>query len=1127
MKTCIMDGNEACANGAYLFTEVCGIYPITPSSPMASLIDKWSSSGRSNLFNEKVKVIQMQSEKGAAALTHGSLQAGSLSATFTSSQGLLLMIPSMYKIAGEMLPCVIHVSARSIATHALSIFGDHQDVYATRQTGFCILSSSSVQEAYYNSIIAHLSAIKGSLPFLHFFDGFRTSHELNKIDIFDDKELLDIIPYDKIDEFKQRALNLGKEITRGTAQNGDVYFQNTEVRNKYYDEMINIVEENMNIINEMSSSSIKPFNYYGDPNAEYVVIAMGSVCDTLREVVDIIGENVGMIEVHLYRPFSIKHLLDTIPSSTKKVAVLDRTKEPGSLGEPLYLDVVMALRDKDIKIIGGRYGLSSKNVSLNDINGVYYNLMNECKDNFTIGIDDDVTYYSIKPKEIDINPSYKEIKVWGFGSDGMVGASKNFIKVLGEKKYVQGYFEYDSKKSGGVTVSHLRVGPSKINAPYYLTNPDFIVVSKDVYLSRYNCLEGLKQGGILLINTNKDKEELNNLINNYNKNIIINNNIQVYICNLDELNHKYNLRGKINNIMCYYMFKLINESEDVLEEFKELVIKTYQDKGKETVDNNIDAINASSKYLNLISSSIFTVTKNEKISSDLMKSILYRKGDSLKVSDFLEHKDGTFEGGYASFDKRKINDIVPKWNKENCIACNQCSFVCPHAAIRAFSLDEQDLLHAHLDKAETIKSVGEEGKGFYVSINESNCTSCGLCIEACPGKNGKKALEKGKYNQRLDDISQRLFEEHENKTPFNKFTIKGLGFEKPLFEFSGACAGCGEAAYIKILTELFGKNIVISNATGCSSIYGGSLPLTPYKMPWINSLFEDNAEFGYGLHKSFNNIRNTIKNIMFNTRNDVSPELKNIYKEWIDNMEDDDITNGIKEVLLSHDIPLELEKLIDYIPSRKVWIIGGDGWAYDIGYDGIDHVLHSNENINILVLDTEVYSNTGGQKSKSTRKGAIAEFASSGKLENKKDLFKIAMSIPNVYVASVSMGANGMQTIKAFKEAYEHNGPSLIIAYSPCIEQGIKGGLSMSIEEQKLLVDVGYNILMRYNPNTGLKIDSKEPNFTEYHKVFEKELRYKNLSLNNEQAEEIYKENLNTAKNRYIYYKNLEESNNI
>ena len=1127
-KDYIIDGNEACARGSYLFSEVCGIYPITPASPMATLTDKWSSAGKTNLFNDTVRVVEMQSEAGAIAMMHGSLQAGSLTTTFTASQGLLLMLPTMYKIAGEMLPCVIHVAARSLATHALSIFGDHQDIYAARPTGFCMLASSNVEDAYYMSLVSHMSSLEGSLPFLHFFDGFRTSHELNKVSILEDEEVLKLINYDKVYEFKNRALNIGKEITRGTSQTADVYFQNTEVRNKYYNKMPSIVEQTMNKINKVAGTNYKPFNYYGDKNATHIIVSMGSVCDTVKTVVDKLNKenkHVGLIEVHLYRPFSAEYFLKELPNTTKTIAVLDRTKEPGSTGEPLYLDVLEVLKDKNIKVVGGRYGLSSKDVPLKDINAVFENIFStNPKNSFTIGIIDDVTNLSLESKEIKIEPDYKEIKVWGFGSDGMVGASKNFMKVLGENNYVQGYFEYDSKKSGGVTISHLRVGNNKINAPYFLTNPELVVVSKDIYLNKYHCLKDIKENGILLISSNKNDKELNELVNNQNKEEILNKNIKVYIANLDELNEKYNLRGKINNIICMYMLKITGYGKTEINSFKKLVEKTYKSKGDIVVENNINAIDEALEYLEEIDNNIFTLSNLQNKNTNFTNEVLYLRGNDLKVSDFDKYKDGTFEGGTAASDKRKISDLVPKWCSENCIECNQCAFVCPHACIRPFSLDDKDLPYAHLDKAETIPSMGEKDKHFYMAINESNCTGCGLCMKACPGKQGEKALVEGQYDERKDKIAEHLFEKHENETSFNKYTVKGIGFRKPYFEFSGACAGCGEAAYIKLLTELYGKNMVIANATGCSSIYGGSLPLTPYKIPWMNSLFEDNAEFGFGIHMSYKKMRERLKDLMYQYKDEVLPEVKATFKEWIDNMEDDDYTIAIKDKLDKMPIPEEIRKLIDYIPSRKVWILGGDGWAYDIGYGGLDHVLHSNENINILVLDTEVYSNTGGQKSKSTRTGGIAEFASSGKIETKKDLFKIAMAIPNVYVASISMGANMMQTLKTFKEAYEHNGPSLIIAYSPCIAQGIMGGLSNQLEEQKILVEVGYNLLMRYNPEEDkLTVDSKEPDFSNYSAVFERELRYRNLeNINEDEYQELYEANMNASRDRYTYFKNLE-----
>lgn len=1126
----IMDGNEACITASYLFSEVCGIYPITPSSPMATLADKWSSEGKNNIFGGKVSVIEMQSEGGASGLVHGSLQAGSLTTTFTASQGLLLMIPSMYKIAGELLPAVFHVAARSLSTHALSIFGDHQDIYATRMTGFAMLSSSSVQDAYYMGLISHLSAIKGSVPFLHFFDGFRTSHELNKINILDEEVIKQLIPYDKIKEFKNRAINIGKKITRGTSQTEDVYFQNTEARNKYYDALPDIVNEYMSALNKIANTSYEPFTYYGDKMAKNIIIAMGSVTDTIKSVVDDLnnnGEKVGVITVHLYRPFSEKYLLKVLPKTVERIAVLDRTKEAGSNGEPLYLDVLSALHNENIRIVGGRYGLSSKDTTPAHIKAVFENLnRHNIQNHFTVGIIDDVTNLSLPVTNYKLDKNFKEIKIFGFGSDGMVGASKNIMKIIGQKdgNFVQGYFEYDSKKSNGVTISHLRISDKLINAPYYLTSPSLVVVSKDTYLEKFDLLDGIKTSGIFLINTSKSDEELNDFMPNSIKEEILNKNLRVFITNANELSEKYKLGGKINNIISIYILKMLGCSEEDIINFKEMIKKSYIDKGEEIVEKNLNAVNEAGKVLRELNIEKLNIKQEDNLEcKTITDHMLRRRANMLKVSDFIEYADGTYEGGTSKSDKRKVSEFVPKWIKENCIECNECALVCPHAVIRPFSLKDEDLKLVGLSKNDTIPSLGEENKSFYLSISESNCTACGLCIGTCPGKGGKKALEFGEYDDRIDQMCDKLSSEIENETPFKKETIKGLGFVKPVFEFNGACAGCGEPAYIRILTELYKDEIVIANATGCSSIYGASLPCTPYNIPWISSLFEDNAEFGLGLHTSYKNIRENIKRKMYETKDIVTPEVKDTFKEFIDNFNDKDITRKIKAKLEKENIDSMIKENLDYIPSRKVWIIGGDGWAYDIGYGGLDHVLYSGEDVKILVLDTEVYSNTGGQKSKSTKPAGIAEFAANGKKLNKKDLFKIAMNIPNIYVASICLGANKMQAIKAFKEAHEHNGPSIIIAYSPCIAHGIKGGLKNSLEEEKLLVECGYNLLMRYKDGK-LILDSKEPDFSLYEDVFKRELRYKNLeNINPKEYEELYEKNIDEAKNRYEYYKKLSE----
>lgn len=1126
----VMDGNEACALAAYNFTESCGIYPITPSSPMATLTDKWASSNKKNIFGGRVNVVEMQSEAGAAAFVHGSLQGGSLTTTFTASQGLLLMIPSMYKIAGELLPGVIHVAARSLSTHALSIFGDHQDIYATRMTGFALMSSTNVQDAYYLSLISHLSAIKGSVPFLHFFDGFRTSHEINKINILDEEVIKKLIDNEKLAEFKKRAINIGKNITRGVSETEDVYFQNTEVRNTYYDNLPDIVNGYMEKINEIAGSTYKPFEFYGSPRAKNIIVAMGSVIDTVKLVVDDLNkesEEVGVICVRLYRPFSEKYFFNALPKTVEKITVLDRTKEAGSLGEPLYLDICSCLKDENIEIVGGRYGLSSKDTTPAHIKSVFDNMnKHKMKNHFTLGIIDDVTHTNLETKDYNIDEKWKEIKIFGFGSDGMVSASKNILKVIGSKdgNYVQGYFEYDSKKSGGVTISHLRIDDKVINAPYYLTNPNLIVVSKDTYLQKYDCLENIRNKGIFLLNSNKTDEELNEFIPNKVKEILKEKNIKFYVTNAEELADKYNLKGKINNIMSLYILKMLGASGADLVAFKENIKSLYTGKGKEIVERNLSALDESIDFLREIDPLTFTPSKETTgKENSTLNEMLVRRGNMLSVSAFIDHADGTYEGGTSASDKRKVSSKVPKWCKENCIECNQCAFICPHAVIKPFALTEKDLNENIISKEDTIPLIGEDSKSFFLGINTDNCTGCGLCEKICPGKNGEKAIIMDKPDDEQDKVCDYLLNNTQNNTEFSKYSIKGLGFTKPVFEFPGACAGCGETIYLRTLTEMYGNEIVIANATGCSSIYGASLPCTPYKIPWISSLFEDNAEFGLGIHTSYKTARNRIKEIMIETKDEVDKETKAIFKTWIDNMEDSKITLEIKEQLKKKNIREDLKELLDYIPSRTVWIVGGDGWAYDIGYGGLDHVLRTNENIKVLVLDTEVYSNTGGQTSKSTRVGAVAEFSSLGKLKPKKDLFQIAMNIPNVYVASISAGANQMQTIKAFKEAQEHNGPSVIIAYSPCIAHGIKGGLSNSIDEQKLLVESGYNILMRYNPeNMKLNIDSKTPNFGLYETVFAKEMRYKNLELINEKDyERLYNENMHQAKERYEYYEKL------
>lgn len=1105
----IVDGNNACSKVAYYFSEVCSIYPITPSSPMASNIDALTSTNLLNIFNDKPRVLEMESEAGAAGSLHGALLSGSLASTFTASQGLLLMIPNMYKIAGEMLPAVIHVAARSLATHALSIFGDHQDIYATRATGFCMLASSSVFDAQNLAAVAHLSAIKGSLPFVHFFDGFRTSHELNTIEELPEDKLLSLVDHDAINKYKDRCLNVGKKYQYGMAQNEDIYFQCMEARNKYYDAMPDIVNDYMEKINEIMKTDYKPFNYYGAKDAKNIIVAMGSVTDTIKEVVRKLG-NVGLIEVHLYRPFSKEYFLNVLPKSVKNIAVLDRTKEAGSSGEPLYLDVCSILKDKDVNIYGGRYGLSSKNTTPNEIYSVYKMLEENPKDNFTIGINDDVTNLSLKEEHIEIENNNKEIKVVGFGSDGMVSASKDLLKILHAKKdlYVQGYFEYDSKKSGGVTISHLRYGSDKINEPYYVTHPEITVVTKDIYFRMFDIISNLKENGTLLINTIKNEEELLKLLPTKVKNTIFKKNIKVYYIDAENIASKNNLKGKISKIMEVLILNLLNV-EDATSMLEETIKKSFATKGKDIVNNNILAIHEAISNLKELK---VTHEYDETISivdDSIINMINERRGNEIPVSKLMDFACGRFPGATTNNEKRNISNIVPRWIKENCIECGMCVLACPHAVIRAIA-NEND--------ADGIPFIGKDGLKYSIKISEKDCTGCGVCASVCPGKMGKKALEMVEKTEKVGID----FDAIKSVNPLPKTTIKGVALKRPLFAYSGACAGCGETPYIKMLTQILGEKLVIANATGCSSIYGGSTPSTPYSIPWANSLFEDNAEFALGIHISYKQKRDRIKHIIKETINSVDEDIKELFTRWLENENDFEITKDVKEKLQDKLIPKELNDLIDYIPARTIWAIGGDGWAYDIGYGGLDHVLHSNENIKILVLDTEVYSNTGGQSSKSTKLGAVAEFANFGKRTVKKDLFKIASCIPNCYVASISLGANMMQAIKAFNEAEAHEGPAIIIAYSPCIEHGIKTGMTTSSEEQKLAVECGYTILMRYDGK--YHIDSKEPDFSKYETFLDNEVRFNALKIKDKElASKLLESQKENAKNRYEYYKKISE----
>ncbi len=1120
MKKQIMDGNEACSYVAYNFSEVAGIYPITPASTMAELVDKYAKEGRENFFGTTVKVVEMQSEAGAMGMVHGSLQAGLLTTTFTASQGLLLMIPNMYKVAGEMLPCVINVAARTIATHALSIMGDHSDIYAVRQTGFAMLSSSSVQDVMNLTAVSYLSSIDGSLPFINFFDGFRTSHEMNKINLIDLDKVKELINYKKIDKFRKRALNIDNPVTRGTNQGDSIFFENTEARNKYYEKLPDIVNSYMEKINSIANTTYKPFNYYGDNNADRIIIAMGSVNETIKETVDYLnskGEHVGLIEVHLYRPFSIKYFLDVLPKTVKRIAVLDRTKEPGSNGEPLYLDVVETLKGQDIDIIGGRYGLSSKNTTPNDIEAVYEFLNNSNKFNgFTIGINDDVTNLSLKRTDSVIKKDVHEMLIYGYGSDGMVTASKDILKIVGleEDKYVQGYFEYDSKKSGGVTKSHLRFSNKEIKSPYYVNDPYLVVCTKESYLKKYNILKNIKESGILILNIDDD---INNILTKEDIEIIRNKNIKLFIVDANKISRENNIPNKISMIMEAIIFKCSNllDFNIVLEDIKTQINKNFARKGQEVIDNNINALNMAIDNLKEVDITKLISNLNKEISDDTLFSKLeHLDVDKIKVSDFENRPDGTFAPGTSKLEKRDIATIVPNYNKDKCAMCNLCSLVCPHAVIRPFLLDSDEIRNAPKEVLDDLKdSKIDDNLKFTIGISIKDCTGCSLCSKVCP----TKALEMKEFKDKENKKLEYLFNNVTDKDVMPRTSIKGSQFKSPYFEFSGACAGCGETPYIKLLTQLFGENMVVANATGCSSIYGASLPSTPYTIPWINSLFEDNAEFGFGIKVADNTMKDKIKKIMQDNLDKVHDKNKELFKEYLGEY-GKEVSNKVYNDLDYENIK-ELEPLKSYIKEKSVWIIGGDGWAYDIGFGGIDHVLSMNEDVNILVLDTEVYSNTGGQSSKSTRMGAVAKFAASGKRTHKKDLATIAMNYPNTYVATISLGADYNQTIKAMVEAEKHNGPSIIIAYAPCIAHGIKLGMQDSNAEQKLVTKSGYFPLFRYSPEEDKLYLDSQADYNLYDEIYERENRYKTSD------KRLFDQNKEEAIKRYEKLKELADKN--
>ncbi|MGN0993231.1 MAG: pyruvate:ferredoxin (flavodoxin) oxidoreductase [Bacilli bacterium] len=1085
----IMDGNKACALSSYKFTEVAGIYPITPATTMAETIDELSAKGEKNFFDDKVKVVEMQSEAGAIGTVHGLLQNGILASTYTASQGLLLMLPNMYKIAGELLPCVINVAARTIATHALSIMGDQSDIYSTRGTGFAILSSSSVQQAMDLTNIAYLSTIRGRIPFINFFDGFRTSHEYNKIEVIDYEKVKKLIDKEALQKFRNRSLDIDNPTTRGTNQGDGVYFQAVESRNDFYDRLPDIVNNYMKDINEITGKNYKPFQYYGDPKAKYVIVAMGSVCETIKEFLDFKNTKLGLIEVHLYRPFSSKYFLNVLPKTVKKIAVLDRTKEPGSLKEPLCLDVEDVIKSNNLKIevCGGRYGLSSKNTNLNDIEAVY-NYLKEANSNktFTIGVTDDVTNLSLSRTTTKFKKDYEEMLIYGYGSDGMITTSKDILTIIGENtsKYVQGYFEYDSKKSGGVTKSHLRFSDKEIKSSYYVETPRIVVCSKDTYLNKFDMLNGIKEGGIFILNT--EKEDVS-LPENYLE-IVREKKIKVYTINASKIAKENNIPNKISMIMEMVILHISNlMDEDTSKEYIiKMIKKNFSHKGENIVNSNINALEdaiSSVKFINI--NDINTFEKEEE-KNTVFSLLEHGKPNDIKVSHFTGSEDGVTSSGLSKLEKRGLSNITPSYDKEKCIMCNLCSFVCPHAVIRPYLLTKEEYENAPIEVKESAKEakIKDHDLMFTVGVSTYDCTGCSLCEGICPTGAIKMAEIKKKEQIKFDYL-----EKIEEKKVMNTNTVKGSQFVKPAFEFSGACAGCGETPYLKLLSQLFKDNLMVANATGCSSIYGASLPSTPWNVPWVNSLFEDNAEFGYGIRVAEDYMKNRIKKIMTENKDKLNDNNKSLVEEYLNNYSKE-VSFKVYENL-DYDNFKEIIPYKKYIKEKSIWLVGGDGWAYDIGFGGIDQVLSSKENVNILVLDTEVYSNTGGQSSKSTRPGAIAKFAYTGKENSKKDLARIAMCYPHVYVGTISLGANYMHTIKTILEAEKYPGPSILIAYAPCIAHGIKTGMKDSIKEEKLATESGYFPLFRYSPETKKFSLDSGADFEKLDDIFKRENRYR------------------------------------
>lgn len=1175
MKT--MDGNSAVAHVSYAFTDVAAIYPITPSSVMADLTDKFSAQGVKNLFGREVQVTEMQSEGGASGAVHGSLAAGALTTTYTASQGLLLMIPNMYKMAGELLPGVIHVSARALTSHALSIFGDHSDIYACRQTGYAMLCSNNPQECMDLAAVAHLAAIKGRVPFLHFFDGFRTSHEIQKIEEWDYEDLADMLDWDAVEAFRRRALNPEHPVTRGTAQNDDIFFQAREACNKYYDAVPEVVVEYMNKVNAKIGTNYKPFNYYGAEDAEHVIVAMGSVCDCTEEVVDYLnaaGEKVGLLKVHLYRPFVADYMLSELPKTVKSISVLDRTKEPGSIGEPLYLDVLAAINGSDfagVKVYTGRYGLGSKDTTPADIVAVYRNAESETpKKRFTIGIVDDVTNLSLPLNENpDTTPKgTHSCKFWGLGADGTVGANKNSIKIIGDNTdmYAQGYFAYDSKKSGGLTVSHLRFGDTPIKSTYYISKADFVACHNPSYVDKYDIVDDLKEGGSFLLNCPWDIDELSERLPGKMKKILADRKINFYTIDGIKIGKEIGLGGRINTVLQSAFFKIadIIPAEKAKDLMKKAAYKSYSKKGQAIVDMNYAAIDRGmedlkkveipAEWADAVDNSIADKIDGEgalvEYVNGILKPVNEYKGNKLPVSAFMDHVDGTAPNGSAAYEKRGIAVDVPEWNSANCIQCNRCAIVCPHAVIRPVAMTDDEVAAAPVD-TNAIPMMGLADFKFVMTVSTLDCTGCGACAQVCPGKKGEKALtmqpiDSQRPKQALFDYALTLDEKPEVAEKFKFSTVKGSQFKQPLLEFSGACAGCGETPYAKLVTQLFGDRMFIANATGCSSIWGASAPATPYTRnkkgfgpAWQNSLFEDNAEFGLGMALGQKAIRNRLIEYVEAIQKDTDSEsLKTACQNYLDTVTDSTSSRPATDALIA-----ELEKNVDdakvgelakktlidkdELAKKSMWIFGGDGWAYDIGFGGLDHVIASGENVNILVFDTEVYSNTGGQASKATPVGSVAQFAAAGKAVKKKDLAAIAMSYGYVYVAQCAMGADNNQVLKAMVEAESYNGPSLIICYAPCINHGIKGGMGIAQLEEKKAVEAGYWNIFRYDPRLAdegknpFMLDGKAPSAS-YRDFIMGEVRYNSLTRAfPERAEKLFAEAEEGAEKKYAHLQKL------